>query len=98
MSKTKKIVVIGATGHFGGRICRRIVGEKNTELVVTSRSDGRARLFADELRELDPDATVHAASLNQASTDKMAVQCITTQDLLSQKSRSEALPMTTSKY
>jgi NAD(P)-dependent dehydrogenase (short-subunit alcohol dehydrogenase family) len=69
LGKTKKIVVIGATGHFGGRICRRIVGEKNTELVVTSRSDARARLFADELRELDPDATVHAASLNQSSPD-----------------------------
>lgn len=63
----KTIVVIGATGHFGGRICRRIVGEKNTELVVTSRSIARARTFADELRKLDPDATIYAASLDQSS-------------------------------
>ena len=30
MSRTR-IVIIGATGHFGGRICRRILGEPNTE-------------------------------------------------------------------
>ena len=69
MSTTKTIIVIGATGHFGGRICRRIIGEKNTELVVTSRSNASAQSLANELRELDPHTTIRAASLDQSSLD-----------------------------
>lgn len=61
--------MIGGTGHFGGRICRRIVGEKNTELIVTSRSHRKANAFAEELRKLKPDATISSACLDQASPD-----------------------------
>ena len=60
----KKIVVIGGTGHFGGRICRRIFGEPNTELVVTSRSLANARSMADEIR-LSGTAAISAAQLDQ---------------------------------
>jgi saccharopine dehydrogenase-like NADP-dependent oxidoreductase len=69
LGSTKTVVVVGATGHFGGRICRRIVGEKNTELVVTSRSHASAQSLADELRQLQPDAKINAASLDQLSPD-----------------------------
>jgi saccharopine dehydrogenase-like NADP-dependent oxidoreductase len=65
----KRIVVIGGTGHFGGRICRRIVGEPNTELVVTSRSQARAQAIVDELQASNPTALSSAARLDQLSAD-----------------------------
>jgi hypothetical protein len=61
----KRIVVIGGTGHFGGRICRRIVGEPNTELVVSSRNQASAEMIVDELRALNSEAVVSAAKLDQ---------------------------------
>ena len=61
-------MVIGGTGHFGGRICRRIVGQKNTELVVTSRSAARAQTVVDDLKCADPTARVSAAGLDQQSS------------------------------
>ncbi len=69
MSDTTVIVVIGATGHFGGRICRRLAGEREAELVVTSRNKSRAQTLADELRTLDHDTTIRAARLDQSSVD-----------------------------
>ena len=63
----KKILVIGATGHFGGRFCRRFIGEPSTELLVASRSAGSAESLAAELRSLCPDATVHAVVLDQSA-------------------------------
>ena len=65
----KRIVVIGGTGHFGGRICRRIVGEKNTELVITSRNKTKAQAVVDDLQCSHPTALISAAGLNQRSPD-----------------------------
>lgn len=61
----KRIVVIGGTGHFGGRICRRIAGEKNTELVVTSRSKTKAQAVVDDVQRGHPTAMIRAAELDQ---------------------------------
>jgi len=63
----KTIVVIGGTGHFGGRICRRLIGEPNTCLVVTSRSLKKAEAFASELRKIDSDYLVIAATLDHGT-------------------------------
>jgi saccharopine dehydrogenase-like NADP-dependent oxidoreductase len=65
----KRIIVIGGTGHFGGRICRRIVGEPNTELVVSSRSQSNAQAVVDELKVSTPAAAVSAAGLDQSSPE-----------------------------
>lgn len=65
----KRIVVIGGTGHFGSRICRRISGEKSTELVVTSRSERKARTLVDELQKNVPSAPINAARLDQFSPE-----------------------------
>mgnify|MGYP003666596536 CR=1 FL=1 len=74
----KKIVVIGGTGHFGGRICRRIVGEPNTELVVTSRDLAKARVSVDELQASNSAAVISAAALDQSlqnfETDLLALR------------------------
>ncbi|MCH9693603.1 MAG: saccharopine dehydrogenase NADP-binding domain-containing protein [Gammaproteobacteria bacterium] len=63
----KRIVVIGATGHFGGRICRRLTGEPGVELTVTSRNQARADTFASELRALYPGQLIRATKLDQSS-------------------------------
>lgn len=65
----KSIVVIGATGHFGGRISRRLVGEPNTELIVTSRRLESAEKLANELSSSDPNYRITAARLDQNSTE-----------------------------
>jgi hypothetical protein len=65
----KRILIIGGTGHFGGRICRRIVGEAHTELVISSRSKASAEVVANELRQANPSATIAAVSLDQSAPD-----------------------------
>ena len=65
MPERKTIVVIGGTGHFGGRICRRIAGQPNSELVVTSRSETHAVALARELRLFCPGTQIRAARLDQ---------------------------------
>jgi hypothetical protein len=67
LEEPRKIVVIGATGNFGGRICARLLGEPNTELVVASRSSANAEEFAGSLRERRPDAIVSTAVLDQSA-------------------------------
>lgn len=67
MIEPKKILIIGGTGHFGGRICRRLVGEPDTCLIVTSRSATRAKELAIDLSEIDPDYVVAAEALDQSS-------------------------------
>ena len=61
------IVVIGGTGHFGARICRRIVAEPHTELVVAGRREASAVELVRELRTRCPGASVHPARLDQFS-------------------------------
>ena len=67
MSDPKTIVVIGGTGHFGGRICRRLVGEPDTKLIVTSRSEASASVFVDELKRNFPNEKIYPAALDQFS-------------------------------
>lgn len=59
--------MIGGTGHFGGRICRRFVGQPGTELIVTSRSREKASSLVRELEGSHPQAKLAAAALNQCS-------------------------------
>ena len=65
----KRIVVIGGTGHFGGRICRRIVGEPNTELVISSRNQASAQKVVDSLQPSKTNVLVGAAKLDQSGPD-----------------------------
>lgn len=67
MLELKTIVVIGSTGHFGGRISRRIAGEPNSELIVTSRRETDAAAVAADLRAKNPEAKVRSARLDQFS-------------------------------
>jgi hypothetical protein len=65
----KKIVVIGGTGHFGGRICRRLVAQAGAELIITSRSLSSAQSFVDTLVTAGSVITINAAALDQSSPE-----------------------------
>jgi len=63
MSAKPRVVVLGGTGHFGARICRRLTKEPDLELIVTSRSAERAIRLAAELQ--GQAATVNIAAVDQ---------------------------------
>lgn len=65
----KKIVIIGGTGHFGGRICRRLVDQPDAELIVTSRCLSSAQRFVDELKTSESAAAIKAAALDLSSPE-----------------------------
>lgn len=69
MENKSNIVVLGATGHFGQRISRRLVGEPGTHLIVTSRSAKRAAALSDELSQQARNETVRSASVDQDADD-----------------------------
>ena len=73
MQASDRILVVGGTGHFGRRICRRLAGLAGTELVVTSRDPFRAGMLVDELAAAHPDARITAMALDQDSADFEAV-------------------------
>ena len=63
----KRVVVVGATGHFGGRICRRLLDQEGIDLIVTSRSADNANKLADQLASSSRIA-VTGAGLDQTSS------------------------------
>jgi len=63
----KRVVVIGGTGHFGGRICRRLVREPGIELVVTSRHVAAGNELARSLSAQHSQSNVVSAALDQFS-------------------------------
>jgi hypothetical protein len=65
----KRIIIIGGTGHFGGRICRRFVAQVGAELTITSRSLASAQSFVDELVAAGSATKIQAAALDQSSPD-----------------------------
>ena len=69
MDANEKILVLGGTGHFGARICRRLASITGIELIVTSRDLFRAEVLVDELSERYPDGSISAAALDQEASD-----------------------------
>ena len=67
MPKTQTIVVVGGTGHFGGRICKRLLTEPNCKLIVTSRSIEKAKRLVSTLQGNHSSLDIEAASLDQSS-------------------------------
>ena len=60
-----KILVLGGTGQFGERICRRLAGSPDTEIIITSRSQSKADALAREIRAESQLAQISAAALNR---------------------------------
>jgi Saccharopine dehydrogenase NADP binding domain len=63
------VVVIGAGGHFGGRICRRLLDEPSVRLVVAGRSLARNEALAASLLADTPAATVVPAEIDVGAAD-----------------------------
>ncbi|MBT8100302.1 MAG: KR domain-containing protein, partial [Gammaproteobacteria bacterium] len=63
------LVVLGATGHFGRRIARRLAGETGVQLVLTSRQQTAADELASELQNNWPKGDIKGAVLDQHAED-----------------------------
>ena len=83
-----RVVVIGGSGNFGARICRRLSLEKGFEIIATSRHATKksatsnveiARLdieganFAEQLTTLAPDLVIHCAGPFQNQDYRVAL-------------------------
>jgi len=64
--------VLGGTGHFGKRICRRLSNETDINLIVTSRDKARADALASDIRRRNPAANVRGVALDQDSASLSA--------------------------
>ncbi len=62
-----RVLVLGGTGHFGARICRRLLNEKNIKLLVSSRSESAAIQLVSELEKCPVSATVEAVVLDHTA-------------------------------
>jgi saccharopine dehydrogenase-like NADP-dependent oxidoreductase len=62
-----RVVVLGGTGQFGARICRRLADDPGIDLVVTSRSADRAARLVDDLGTRS--ASVESAAIDQDVDD-----------------------------
>jgi hypothetical protein len=85
-----RVVVIGGTGNFGGRIARALRGEANVELVVAGRSvaprpsdevaraalDIRAGDFAQRLAALAPGLVIHCVGPFQGQDYRVAAAAL----------------------
>lgn len=69
MDANEKVLVLGGTGHFGARICRRLADITGSQLIVTSRDLFRAELLVDQLSKRHPDTPISALALDQESAD-----------------------------
>lgn len=95
MSRRPRVLVLGASGFFGGRICDELEG-RGLDTVPASRSGTRGRRFdlldPDGLRDLiattAPDAVVNAAGTSspagalEAPTEAFRINVAGTQELL----------------
>ncbi len=64
----RNVVVVGATGHFGGRICRRLMRRSGIKLYISSRSKSSAESFAAKLSPVSKNTIVEPVQLDQTSS------------------------------
>ena len=73
-----RVVLLGGTGHFGGRICRRLAHYPEIELIAPGRTelDIRSPEFCASLTKLRPDVVVHTAGPFQGQEYAVAKACV----------------------
>lgn len=69
MDANERILVLGGTGHFGARICRRLARLSGSEVVIAGRDSLRAEELAEELSKANPDTMISACALDQDSPE-----------------------------
>ncbi len=67
MEQQARVLVLGGTGHFGGRICRRLLRGSDVRLIVTGRDAAAVTGFAQELNSLHRGRRVQGSVLDQHS-------------------------------
>ncbi len=63
----RRVLVLGGTGNFGARISRRLAARSDLQLVVSSRTEARARSHADDISAVE--GAVGAVALDQSAPD-----------------------------
>ena len=73
-----RVVVLGGTGHFGGRICRRLGQSSDIDLIAPGRADldMRSPEFGASLKKLRADVLIHTAGPLQNQDYAVARACI----------------------
>ena len=72
MVEQAKVLILGGTGHFGARICRRLANYPGIDLVITSRTQATAESLANQLRAKNPGAIISGIAMDQGSADFVA--------------------------
>ena len=62
-----KVLVLGGTGQFGERICRRLAGLPDVDVIITSRSQSKADALARKIR-----AELHTVQVSAAALERDA--------------------------
>lgn len=57
------ILVLGGSGVFGGRVCRRLVRDRSLPVIAAGRNGDKAKAFAKEVRRDVPDARIEGMAL-----------------------------------
>ena len=72
------VLLLGGTGHFGGRIRRRLARSSGIEVIAPTRSelDIGSEDLAAEIAKLNPDLVLHTAGPFQAQNYAVARACI----------------------
>jgi len=60
-----RILILGGTGHFGARICRRLANDSRIELVISSRSLNRAQELVVDIARSGNTSQIFATELDQ---------------------------------
>lgn len=68
MDVSARILILGGTGNFGARICRRLANLPGCELVITSRNPLRSEALVDDIAARSPRARLEAVAMDQDST------------------------------
>jgi hypothetical protein len=77
-----RVVVVGGTGNFGGRICRALAAEPGIEVVAAARGGADAPLdiaapgFAQALARLAPGLVIHCAGPFQGQDYRVALAAL----------------------
>ncbi len=58
------VLVLGGTGVFGSRICRRLARDRELQVVIGARSVAKARRLTREIRKASPESDVRPCAVN----------------------------------
>ena len=73
-AESRRVLVLGGYGAFGGRLVERLAATTGLEIVVAGRSAGSAEAFAEAIRIRHPAARVTSVGLDARTLDAEALR------------------------